>query len=198
MTARHHQLLRTTNLGWCLELKSFLQENVLLEALVRFSYDPPSGFFRIGGYLCEFSAKWVHMMTGLPSTGKVPDMRSYGKAVIWEKYLKGVDRRSRLEEILLDLVKEKEKSADFVRLLVCYILSFLLFPNTSGTVVRWATKYCDELDGFTDYDWAGAVQRAIVESIANRKKKMDEENRGKGFHYLSGFVTLLSVSPFKS
>lgn len=192
---RADQKLRDIRLRWCLELKDFVQENALLEALVRFSYDPASGFFRVGGWLCEFSSIWVHRMTGLPSSGRVPDIKSYGKPKIWTKYMEHLRKRPRFENLLLQMVEDDSKADDFVRLLVCYILSFLLFPNSSGTVARWATKYCDDLDNFREYDWSEAVQRAIVDSIANRRKKIYEDTSSKGFHYLSGFVTLLSVSP---
>lgn len=136
----------------------------------------------------------VHATTGLPWNGKVPDMRRYGKSDVWQRHLSMIKNRNGMEQLLKQLVADEENSEDFVRVFVCYILSFLLFPNASGTLARWSAKYCDDLKSFKDYDWSEAVQRTIVESIADRKKKMVESTVQKGFYYVSGFVPLLSVS----
>lgn len=193
MTAQHEQLLIATQLRWCLDLRFFVQENALLEGLVRFSYDLETGLFNFGGYFCELSAKWVHAMTGLPWNGLVPDMRAKGKSTLWERHLRTIKNRKGMETLLRQLVVDEENSEDFIRVLVCYILSFLLFPNGSGSLARWSAKYCDDLQTFRNYDWSEAVQRAIMESIADRKKKLVEATVKKRIYYISGFVLLLSV-----
>lgn len=193
MTARHYEILEPTGLRWCLSLKKFVQENLVLEGLLRYSYDLSRGHFLLGGYYCEFTAEWVEKKTGLPSSGLIPETKGFGKATLWSMYLTNTHHRHAMEDLLLRMVGVTGKEMEFVQLLVCYIMSFLLFQNSSGTVARWTTKFCDELDKFPTYDWATAVHRYLLQSIADRKRRMVEDNF-EGVYYISGFIPLLSVS----
>ena len=62
--------------------------------------------------------------------------------------VKGVDlTRDNLVRSLMSLVlkKENQKEESFVKILLVYIMEFLLFPTTSYSTSTWLSDYMDDL-----------------------------------------------------
>ncbi|XP_039140483.1 uncharacterized protein LOC120277695 [Dioscorea cayenensis subsp. rotundata] len=95
---------------------------------------------------------------------------------------KGVDRnRDCLVRSLMNMVvkRESKKEESFVKLLLVYILGFVLFPTTSCSSPAWLPHYVDNLSTIGQYAWAQATHKWMMDDIPLAAARVKERCAGK-------------------
>lgn len=148
-------LFKTPFLHFFVMPKKMQVSNAVLHSiLVR--YDNENGYFNILGKKLHFSCASVGHFLCLPAEGQVVDLSQVrvSTSPLRLKYFPGHIsqlRRYDLEDVIEDLVKKQssdpQDARDVVSLLVLYLFTAILFPNTAGSVplqfFRYAKYLCN-------------------------------------------------------
>ncbi|XP_039140409.1 protein MAINTENANCE OF MERISTEMS-like [Dioscorea cayenensis subsp. rotundata] len=169
MTRRHWDILRRTPFSHLMDIEPIVQERSVLDALMQM-FDERSNTFHLGDSFLQFKAEDVSLILGLQCDGTAIDFkRKKERSVFEEEYFsKGVDRnRDCLVRSLMNMVvkRESKKEESFVKLLLVYILGFILFPTTSCLSPAWLPYYMDNLSKIGQYAWAQATHKWMMDDV---------------------------------
>jgi hypothetical protein len=107
----------------------------------------------------------------LPTDGDTVNItrKDQQRSIIREKYFggKGAITRGKLESKLKELLKKIDivPDAHVVALVVVYIFTTILFPQSNGNVPVQLFSYVDNLETLWEYNWGKAVYQMLRDSI---------------------------------
>ena len=146
LTVEHRRLLFLTPFLHLFVFPKKMQvSNGILHTILSF-YDNRNGCFNILGKEVYFTSDCVANFLCLPNEGLVVDLSQVrvSTSPLREKYFphhKQI-RRPVIEEVIKKVVQDKNSNArDVVSLLVLYIFTTVLFPNTAGSVPLQLFRY---------------------------------------------------------
>lgn len=75
--------------------------------------------------------------------------------------------RSELEKAILKAIADKEDPEEVVGLLVLYLFTTVLFPQTTGNVPIHMFRYVENLGDLKEHNWSDGVYRMLMDHIPN-------------------------------
>lgn len=99
--------------------------------------------------------------------------------ILHKTYFEGRNKVSikELEDLLEDLVKDKDKREDFVSLLILYLFSVFLFPATSSDANVSLIPYAHALDDLSKYAWAFPVHEMLMHELVSASSRLQDNPR---------------------
>lgn len=143
------------------------------------------GHFKVrDGKLLEFTADEVALVMCLTSKGaNVQYKREYvGQYTLRTKYFGRSGRISRadLENGIVKALDDKQPAKEVVGLLVMYLFTMILFPQSCGKVPVHMFPYAEDLLGLKNYNWSEGVYRMLMDNIPNNANWCKLKRDGKG------------------
>lgn len=148
LTVEHRQLLFSTPFLHLFVIPKKLQvSNAILHTILT-KYDNDHGYFVFQEKKLYFTSGSVSHFICLPSKGDVVDLSQVrnSTSLLREKYFgrKSQIRRQELEKVIVQLLdSEASTPRDVVSLLVLYLFTTILFPNTAGSVPLHLFRYAE-------------------------------------------------------
>ena len=99
--------------------------------------------------------------------------------------------RDAIKANLLRLIHSKDGEEEtFVKLFVVYLITTILFPNTSLTALTSVTRYAHDLASLGRYAWAHATHRWLMADVRTTAAGVQLRCKGKSMTvgYLKGCV----------
>ncbi|KAH7690184.1 hypothetical protein IHE45_02G028900 [Dioscorea alata] len=158
---RHWDILKRTPFSHLMDIEPIVQERSILDALMQ-AFDERTRTFKLGESHLHFRDKDVSLLLGL----KMEE----------EYFTKSVDRNKDCSvRVLQGLVLKKDHKGEenFVKLLLIYIMGFLLFSILCCLAPEWLTHYVDDLSTLGEYAWVHVTHRffmEIVPAVSSRVK----------------------------
>ena len=125
--------------------------------------------FTIGESTLAFRHEDVALIMGLHCDRDVVSFKHEKKHSVFEQiYLDKMHNRHRdaIKAYLLKLIHNKDCDKEtFVKLLVVYLITTILFPNISLNAPIWAARYADNLSTLGRYAWVHATHRWLMANI---------------------------------
>lgn len=173
-------------------------------------WDSERSLFRFHHRNLMLNSKEISTIMCLPSTGDMVNIANVRSTPtrLRQKFFPGMRTisRSQLEKVIEAALKNdcpemNCPANEVVSLLVLYIFTTILFPNTGGSVPMHLFGYVENLDRLNSYNWGGAVFDMLAMHIPNaalwcQLQESDElvESEGSESGYLSGCALALIVS----
>lgn len=158
------------------------------------------------------NSKEISTIMCLPSTGDMVNIANVRSSPtrLRRKFFPGMRTITRIQlEKVIEAALDNNcpemncPENEVVSLLVLYIFTTILFPNTAGSVPFHLFPYVENLDRLYSYNWGGAVFDMLAMHIPNAAlwchlQESDEsvESEGTESGYLSGCALALIVSFF--
>ncbi|KAJ8427794.1 hypothetical protein Cgig2_032853 [Carnegiea gigantea] len=156
----------------------------LTAALVK-AWVPQRKAFKLAGRLVPFSIYDVTMFSCLPVTGKIVEFgeddlsttelakmsdnlksEKGSKRPVFRNYIKVMKK-------LLDANKELEKLGLWLSLYAWRVMSGVILSRTPYGAVWSVQKYIEDVHGVSEYAWAEAVWRVLVEAVEEMQRKLE-------------------------
>ncbi|XP_020247130.1 uncharacterized protein LOC109824911 [Asparagus officinalis] len=159
----------------------------------------------IGNKNCVFGIDDIHRITGLPKEGIPIKMSGAAANTIYTYFVKNYKKadeekkavisgkRDRMAEMIVDMINEDPIIC--VKLIVAFIIGFILCPRTCKTCPLWAFRYAEQLSTLHKYNWCHAVFTLLCKEMSKSKKSLSMRELGQRSNagYMGGFSSVLLV-----
>ncbi|XP_020258212.1 uncharacterized protein LOC109834588 [Asparagus officinalis] len=147
----------------------------------------------------------IHRITGLPKEGIPIKMSGAAANTIYTYFVKNykktdeekkaviLGKRDRMAEMIVDMINEDPIIC--VKLIVAFIIGFILCPRTCKTCPLWAFRYAEQLSTLHKYNWCHAVFTLLCKEMSKSKKSLSMRELGQRSNagYMGGFSSVLLV-----
>ena len=149
---------------FCFPKGTHCNNAILHEMMLLWSTADSAFLFR--GKKLNFTKEEVCAILCLPNLGKTVTWRrfTYTESMLRHKHFKTIRRISRqqLEEAILKAISDKCPAKEVVGLLVMYLFTTILFPQTGTTVPIHLFNYVEDIDTLYRYNWGEAVYELLM------------------------------------
>jgi hypothetical protein len=132
-------------------------------------WDSNDNCFKFNGETLEFTAEEISIMMCLPFDGFQVDYtrQQLNDSVVRLRYFPPGKfiKREALEETIISAITEGSEATDVVSLIVMYLFTTILFPQTSGCVPVNMFHYVDNLISLKEYAWGKACYDMLKDYI---------------------------------
>ncbi|KAH7672129.1 hypothetical protein IHE45_09G032900 [Dioscorea alata] len=149
--------------GHFIDVTPMLQERGVLDVILQVYNEKKQGF-QIRQSLLVFRAEDVTLILGLRCDGDIVSFKNEKDESNFEKkFLHKMHNRHRnaIKDNLLTIVLSKKHKDEqtFVKLLVVYFMTMIMFPNSVLHASLFVARYADNLASLGCYAWAHATHR---------------------------------------